>query len=282
MSEDLDDELEAIRSIYGEQILRKIDPGVYVLTIPQSHSTLSEVSLRLSFPSNYPESSPQVLGTEATGENAAKGYGKNIAEVVQTKLQEVFAPGSVCLFDLLQELQISFTDGSKDRASSTSNVLENSDVSPPKPHPPRASKLRTAPNWTTSIVVTEKKSTFIARACDVKSPQEAKDSLAHLLDTDKRAAKATHNITAYRIHSCAIAGTTDEIKYQDCDDDGETAAGGRVLHLLQVMDAWNVFVVVSRWYGGMKLGPDRFSIINNVARDAVVKGGWTTKGKMKA
>lgn len=32
------------------------------------------------------------------------------------------------------------------------------------------------------------------------------------------------------------------------------------------MDADNVMVVVSRWYGGINLGPDRFKHINNVAR----------------
>lgn len=47
------------------------------------------------------------------------------------------------------------------------------------------------------------------------------------------------------------------------------------------MNVWDVLVVVSRWYGGVKLGPDRFSIINNVAREAVVKGGWTKSGIMK-
>lgn len=71
------------------------------------------------------------------------------------------------------------------------------------------------------------------------------------------------------------AESRSEITYQDCDDDGETAAGGRLLHLLQVMNVWDVLVVVSRWYGGIKLGPDRFSIINKVAREAIVKGGWT-------
>lgn len=42
-----------------------------------------------------------------------------------------------------------------------------------------------------------------------------------------------------------------------------------------IQNVWNVLVVVSRWYGGVKLGPDRFSIINNVAREAVVEGVWT-------
>ena len=32
----------------------------------------------------------------------------------------------------------------------------------------------------------------------------------------------------------------------DCDDDGESQAGGRVAHLLAIVDAENVMVVVSR------------------------------------
>lgn len=39
-----------------------------------------------------------------------------------------------------------------------------------------------------------------------------------------------------------------------------------------MMDVWNVIVVVSRWFGGTHLGPDRFKHINTAARGAVVKG----------
>jgi putative IMPACT (imprinted ancient) family translation regulator len=91
----------------------------------------------------------------------------------------------------------------------------------------------------------------------------------HLASTDKRAAKATHNIAAWRIRGPPDSGT----RFQDYDDDGETA-GGRLLHLLQLMDAWDVVVVVSRWYGGVQLGPDRFRIINGVARAALILGGF--------
>jgi len=65
---------------------------------------------------------------------------------------------------------------------------------------------------------------------------------------------------------------------QDNDDDGETAAGSRMAHLLQLMDVWNVCVVVSRWYGGIKLGPDRFRLINTAAREALVLGGFVKDG----
>ena len=43
----------------------------------------------------------------------------------------------------------------------------------------------------------------------------------------------------------------------DCDDDGETAAGGRLLNLLTILDVTDVAVVVTRWFGGIHLGPGR-------------------------
>lgn len=47
-----------------------------------------------------------------------------------------------------------------------------------------------------------------------------------------------------------------------------------LLTLVQMMDAWNVVVVVSRYFGGIHLGPDRFKHINSVARDVITKGGF--------
>ena len=35
-----------------------------------------------------------------------------------------------------------------------------------------------------------------------------------------------------------------------------------------------MLVVVSRWYGGTLLGPERFRIIGEVAREVLVEGGW--------
>jgi len=142
-----------------------------------------------------------------------------------------------------------------------------------------------SPHWTQSESLTVNKSTFIARACPVHSLEETQSALGHLLSTNKKVAAATHNISAWRIRSTNDAGANTgsglahEVVIQDSDDDGETAAGGRLLHLMQLMDVWNVLVVVSRWYGGVKLGPDRFRCINSVGRDVLVKGGWGKDGK---
>ncbi|KAL5467464.1 hypothetical protein EMCRGX_G031690 [Ephydatia muelleri] len=81
------------------------------------------------------------------------------------------------------------------------------------------------------------------------------------LKCDRKIAAATHNILAYRLYN-ETYGTCQ----QDCDDDGETAAGGRLLQLLEMMDRRDVLVVVSRWFGGILLHGDRFKHINNVAR----------------
>jgi hypothetical protein len=137
--------------------------------------------------------------------------------------------------------------------------------------------LDSPPNWVLSDVVTEKKSVFVGRAAHVTSLEQAQGYLDHLLATDKKVAAATHNISAWRIRQQKPAngkGESAEMIVQDCDDDGETAAGGRLLHLMQLMDVWDVIVVVSRWYGGILLGPDRFRIINAVGRDALIKGGF--------
>ena len=44
-----------------------------------------------------------------------------------------------------------------------------------------------------------------------------------------------------------------------------------------------VLTVVSRWYGGVHLGPDRFKHINNSARQVLELAGWLgeRQGKKK-
>jgi len=55
--------------------------------------------------------------------------------------------------------------------------------------------------------------------------------------------------------------------HHDCDDDGENAAGSRLAEILRLMEVSNIAVVVSRWFGGVLLGPDRFKYINQAARN---------------
>ncbi|KAF4626484.1 hypothetical protein G7Y89_g11675 [Cudoniella acicularis] len=263
MNEDLQNELEAINSIYGDGALIASDEsGVYILHLPQQTT-----SLRILFPNDYPAAPPTVLGIQSSGEHSRKGEAAQVVEVIRGVLGKVFQPGEVCLFDVIEEVNTILPSQTSDYPDTG---IQDSTESSADTYPASAVAItiEEPPPWALSDVVTELKSVFIARCAAVSSPDQAKQYLHHLLDSDKKVRSATHNITAWRIKG--EHGAT----YQDCDDDGETAAGGRVLHLMQLMDLWDVMVVVTRWYGGHQLGPRRFSIINTVARDAFVKGDF--------
>lgn len=92
----------------------------------------------------------------------------------------------------------------------------------------------------------------------------------------------THNIIqyAYRLSEELPSGIV--VKKFDNDDDGEHGAGQCLAHLLEMRGEQGVLVLVSRWYGGTKLGPKRFAHITNVARELLVKcheEHWTKDGE---
>ncbi|KAF8530919.1 ribosomal protein S5 domain 2-type protein [Gautieria morchelliformis] len=124
--------------------------------------------------------------------------------------------------------------------------------------------------------IIDRKSMFIGRACRITHPSQVASILSYLM-TDRRVARAAHPvINAWR---CKVDGVT----HQDNDDDGETAAGGRLAHLLQILDLDGVLVIVTRFFGGIHLGPDRFKHINQAARSALEKGHFLdAEGTTKA
>ena len=115
---------------------------------------------------------------------------------------------------------------------------------------------------------TDRKSTFQAHLAYVVTLEQVKKVVENL-KRNRKICNATHNVMAYRIF-CGDRNS----HLQDCDDDGEAAAGSRLLHLLQILNIKNLVVVVSRWYGGIHLGPDRFKHYNNCARELMKLGGF--------
>ncbi|XP_075825387.1 protein IMPACT isoform X2 [Microtus pennsylvanicus] len=137
----------------------------------------------------------------------------------------------------------------------------------------RVPEIEESPPVDHGVPITDRRSTFQAHVAPVVCPQQVKMVLAKLYE-NKKIASATHNIYAYRIY-CEDKQTF----LQDCEDDGETAAGGRLLHLMEILNVKNVMVVVSRWYGGILLGPDRFKHINNCARNILVEKNFTSSAE---
>ncbi|GMK56446.1 hypothetical protein CspeluHIS016_0302860 [Cutaneotrichosporon spelunceum] len=143
---------------------------------------------------------------------------------------------------------------------------------------------RPLPHITSSSPITDRKSQFVGHACRVADEEDVLVVVSHLLQ-DRRIARAAHpTIWAYRTVR-EVGGPAGRVVESDYDDDGETQAGSRLQHLLQVLDLTGVLVVVTRWFGGIHLGPDRFKHINQAARDALEAGGFleevVKKGRRK-
>ena len=208
MSEELLDEITSINSIYGDDTLTATaeDSRIYALTLP----IRSNISLRTEFPADYPDAPPSILGTQHIGDNVAKGEGQQIVDCIRAVLAEIYIPGSPCIFDLIEEggqklQQLGLDAGGareEEQQASQANGQDHDQYGGQESYSDEHQSLDDlgdAPHWVLSDVVTEKKSVFLARAAEVHSVDEAKTYLAHLLGTDKKAAKATHNITAWRI-----------------------------------------------------------------------------------
>jgi hypothetical protein len=119
------------------------------------------------------------------------------------------------------------------------------------------------PQWAMSEKVTLKNSTFVARCIGIESPAHARRLLRELLDDNAELQNASHNVTAWRVQK------GDHGIGEECNDDGETGGGHYVLQILQSMDLVGVMVVLTRWYGGTMLGPDRWKLMSQVCRDAL-------------
>lgn len=85
-----------------------------------------------------------------------------------------------------------------------------------------------------------KKSRFLAQAAPVDSPEQALDFLHAIGDP-----LATHNCWAYRIGQ--------DYRFNDDGEPGGTA-GRPILQAIEGQGFDRVMVVVTRWYGGTKLG----------------------------
>lgn len=118
---------------------------------------------------------------------------------------------------------------------------------------------------------------MIATVCSVTCIEHIQWALAELLLNDKKISKATHNMFAYNFTTTTKQNDNSDnggMIVSDNDDDGEKGSGKKLASLLEMCNANNVLVVVSRWFGGIHLGSARFKWIASVARDGLEQGGF--------
>lgn len=113
--------------------------------------------------------------------------------------------------------------------------------------------------------VVDRRSKYAVSSFPVLSEDDFKEKIKLLLK-DKKFRQADHNIVAYRIRN----GEGGIMEYKN---DGynspskESGAGLMMLEIMRQRTAENLCVVVTRWYGGVHLGADRFKHV----RDATIE-----------
>ena len=72
-------------------------------------------------------------------------------------------------------------------------------------------------------------------------------------------ANATHNTWAARIEK-------NNAVFEIENDDGETGAGKVILHIMRKQKISNCMIVVTRWFGGIKLEQDRYKHVQDATK----------------
>ncbi len=107
-------------------------------------------------------------------------------------------------------------------------------------------------------ILRDRGSRYAASVGHVRSREEI-DALLATLRTRRKFAKATHHSWA------AVLSSDGPLK----GDDGEAGAGAVILKMLEREGLVDHIVVVTRWYGGVHLGGDRFAHVVTCTRAAL-------------
>ncbi|XP_042897219.1 protein IMPACT isoform X2 [Parasteatoda tepidariorum] len=262
------DEVQALSAIYElDWVTENLVQNAYSIKISDGANNI--VYFKVTLPESYPLDSPPIYELSAPWMNRivkqnlcsaledvyCQNIGRSIIylwiEAIRNFINTdtVVDEDSIKLDDLNQSLVYDVESFSSDVKESAITFFE-------------------APSIEHGQPIIDRKSVFQAHISRVVSVEQK-------LKENRKIATATHNIYAYRI-SCGDGKTF----IQDCEDDGETKAGSGLLHLLQILDVSNILVVVSRWYGGVHLGPDRFKHINNAARTLLSETGLISEAQV--
>jgi len=293
-------------SIYGDDALSLWKPPPqstgkpvvavrYIVTIglPDPHDQVT-FSVLVSLPPSYPSSAPpqlQLLSKYIGAFGVSPTiFGSVLRTFISTTDGVEWTPETVCVFDGLENVrekcgrwygeQLSEKVAGemvREETKESKAPLVSDDPAGPSEGDTSAHSTISEPQTSVELPegleiieaepIVDRKSSFVGRACRITSPDQVPLVISYLL-SDRRIARAAHPV----IHAwrCQVGN----VLHQDNDDDGEAAAGGRLAHLLQILDVNNVLIVVSRYFGGTLLGADRFKHINQAARNALDAGGF--------
>ncbi|ACB83733.1 YigZ family protein [Natranaerobius thermophilus JW/NM-WN-LF] len=114
-----------------------------------------------------------------------------------------------------------------------------------------------------------KKSRFISYVAPVDSEEKAQEFVNTIKEQHS---DATHNVYAYRV------GLKSDIKRQSDDGEPSGTAGKPVLDVIENQNLKNLAIVVTRYFGGIKLGAGGLvRAYSNSAKEGVEQAGIVTR-----
>ena len=103
-------------------------------------------------------------------------------------------------------------------------------------------------------IISDRGSKYAVSGAPCRSEDEAK-ALIKDLCRKKKFAKATHNTWGLLTADAPVK-----------NDDGESGAGMVILRMMEREGLSDHVIIVTRWYGGKKLGGDRFRRVQDAVR----------------
>lgn len=183
----LEEELLAVEAIFPECVRQDSLHHRQLLIYPYPDGACKNIWLRLSFPTEYPETAPM--------QTACSGISQSI---IHELIQNSWSPGQLCLFALIDKLRELLVNEPNDSPQTEEDL----------PYPAASASSVRANNtnaaeeyfeFAISRPIIDRKSTFVGRAIEVHTRSDAHYALNWLKMSDKKVARATHNIVAWRI-----------------------------------------------------------------------------------
>ncbi|ODV59232.1 uncharacterized protein ASCRUDRAFT_23808, partial [Ascoidea rubescens DSM 1968] len=129
--------------------------------------------------------------------------------------------------------------------------------------------------WSFSNILTDKKSKFQGFSVKLKDENEITHLLSDLKNENPKIAQSTHpTMFAWRTGKFDEASNKFRDIRQGYFDCGESGSGYKISKVVENCKIYNVLCVVTRWYGGIPLGPARFRDIASVALESVEQGNF--------
>jgi len=250
------EELESLQSIYATELKKGHDTSSYEISIPFS----TKISGTFSFilPEGYPAHEPPKFTLTASCLTV-----QGLASLNQ-KLQEIWLEnkeqtGIIFIWvEWMREHLLEFLNFKEPQEKESKIESEPSEPNNRKEKEKVKNPIAFVPNIISGDPVNERKSKFQAHLAEVHSIEEVELVVEELMK-NKKIRNATHNMYAYRLD---LPGKP---MAEGREDDGENGGGDKILYILQVQSVANLVIVVTRWFGGVLLGPERFKLIQNVA-----------------